>query len=389
MTGFEAYLPTRIVFGSGSLKTVGEQTRQYGKAAVVIIDRFLAESGLARKIEEALSAAGIVSYTFSEVEPNPRCSLVDQAAETYKDLNIEFIIGVGGGSSIDFAKAVAVALTHEGNVWHYVNEPGRPVGEITAKALPMIAIPTTSGTGAEMTAVSVLVNPETNVKRGLYSESLYPKMALIDPKLMVTIPSNLTATTGLDALSHALEAYISVDASAYSDMLALEAIRQIGLHLPAAVHDGANPEARSGMAWGAALAGAAIAVSGVTLVHALAHPLGGWYNIGHGEAIVMGLLPVMKRTWMLNFPKFRNIAEALGVSVYNMSPKAAAKCGVIAIGELIEETGINLRLRDFGVKEEDLDKLAGDATGYMAGCLESHPHVCNVEEVKEIYLEML
>jgi len=388
MNGFEYFLPTRVVFGPGCLSKIGKQTRCYGKKAVVVMDKFLAENGLYDKIETLLLKNDIHSFAFTDVEPNPLCSLVDKVATTFVDKNIDFIIGVGGGSSIDFAKALAVALSHDGDIWQYVNEPGRSVGQITDQTLPVVAVPTTAGTGAEMTPIAVLVNPETSVKRGLYSERLYPAIAMSDPELMVTIPAHLTATTGLDALSHAIEAYINVDANAYSDMVALEAIKQIAAHLPACVYNGSGIEARSGMAWGATLAGAAISTSGVTLVHALAHPLGGRFNIGHGDAIVMGLVPVMKRTWMLNIPKFANIAQALGVCIHNLSPKAAAKRSVTALGELIEESGLNLKLGDFGVKQTDLDELAGDATGYMAGCLESHPHVCSAEEVKNIYREM-
>ncbi|MBU2514253.1 iron-containing alcohol dehydrogenase [bacterium] len=388
MNGFDFFLPTRLIFGPGRLSEVGEQTKRFGKTAAIVIDRFLAETGLYKRIEQCLLEHGVRSFAFTGVEPNPLCSIVNQTAELFKDKNIDFVIGVGGGSSIDFAKALAVALTHDGDIWHYVNEPGRPVGEITSKTLPVVAVPTTSGTGAEMTAVSVLVNPETHVKRGLYSEKIYPVMAIIDPELMLTIPRNLTATTGIDALSHAIEAYISTDANPFSDMVAIEAMRQISDSLPAAINSGQKIEARSSMAWGSALAGIAISSSCVTLVHALAHPLGGRFNIGHGEAIAMGLIPVMRRTWMLDIPKFGKIAEALGVCTHNMSPKSAAKSSINALTELIEETGLSLRLGNFGVRQTDLDKLAEDATGYMAGCLESHPHVCSVEEVKNIFLEM-
>lgn len=389
MQGFEYYMPTRVVFKPGCISDIGEQTSQFGKTAAIVMDQFLAETGLNEQVEQALSKSNIRSITFTGVEPNPISAVVNQTAESFFHENIDFVIGIGGGSSIDFAKALAVALTHEGDIWHYVNEPGRTVGEISAKTLPVIAVPTTAGTGAEMTAVSVLVNPETSVKRGLYSEKLYPVMAIIDPELMLTIPPKLTATTGIDALSHAIEAYISVDANSFSDMVAIESIKSISTSLPAAVYDGSGIDARCGMAWGSTMAGAAISSSGVTLVHALAHPLGGRFNIGHGEAIVMGLIPVMKRSWMLNIPKFGNIAKALGVSTHNLSPKSAAKSSVHAVSELIAEAGLNLSLVEFGVKPEDLDTLAIDATSYMAGCLESHPHVCTIEEVKNIYLEML
>ena len=389
MNNFEYFLPTRLIFGSKSFDRIGEVVGGFGKKALLVTDPIMETLGVLERSRELLKSHGVEAMAFSGVIPNPTSTMINETADMFRADPPDVIVGLGGGSSIDSAKAMAVALSQTGDIWQCINEQGREVRPITATTLPVVAVPTTAGTGAEVTAVAVLVNPETMVKRGLYSEYLFPRTAVIDPELMVSAPPRLTATTGIDALSHALEACISNEVQAYTEMTALESIRAIAESLPAAVANGADLKARTTMAWGATLAGIAISNGSVTLAHALGHPLSGRFNIGHGEAIVMALPCVLRHSWMLDMEKFARIARAFGVSSAADTTKQAARKCVGALEELIADVGLNLKLREFGVKDTDIEQLAQDTTGYMAGCLAAHPKVCGIQEIAAMYREML
>jgi alcohol dehydrogenase class IV len=389
MSMFEFYLPTRLIFGEKSFNRLGETAGRFGKRALLVTDPVMDTMGVLGRAADLLKARGMDVLAFSGVLPNPTSTIINETADTFRSNLPDVVIGIGGGSSIDSAKALAVALSQEGDIWQCINEKGREVRSITASTLPVVAVPTTAGTGAEVTAVAVLVNPQTTAKRGLYSEYIFPKAAIVDPELMMSAPPRLTAATGIDALSHAIEACISKDAHAYAEMTGLAAIRYIAGSLPVAVANGSDLKARSQMAWGATLAGIAISNGDVTLVHALGHPLSGRFNIGHGEAIALGLPGVMRHSWMLDMAKFARIAEAFGVCSSGDNPRLAARKSVGAVEELLGDIGLSLRLRDFGVKEADIEDLAKDVTGYMTGCLAAHPKACSMQEIAAIYREML
>lgn len=373
MLAFEYVQPTRILFGSGKIASLGELCGSPKPNVLLVVDKVLEEQGLAGGAKDSLDAAGLSWQLFTDVLPNPTAQSVNRAVEKFKDKAIEVVVGFGGGSAIDTAKAMAVGLSHPGDIWDYVNEPNRTVQPITDKTLPIIAIPTTAGTGAESTPMAVLVNTDTQVKRALFNERIYPHQALIDPELTLTVPPGLTFSTGIDALSHAIEALISSEARAYPAMLALEAIGRIGRHLTAAVLDGSNLEARENLSYSATLAGLAIGAGEVTLPHALAHPLGGRFNIPHGDAIAMVLPEMMNASWMCNTPRFAAIARALGTAEPWDTEHQAARKSVIAIKNIYTDCGYTRKLSDYGVAQKDLEDIARDATGYMAGCLSVHP----------------
>ena len=389
MLPFEYVQPTRILFGSGKIESLGELCGSPKSTVLLVVDKVLEAQGLAAAAKQSLDAAGLTWHLFTDVLPNPTSQSVNLAVESLNDKGIEVVVGFGGGSAIDTAKAMAVGLSHTGDIWDYVNEPNRPVKPITEKTLPIIAIPTTAGTGAETTPMAVLVNTQTKVKRALYNENIYPRTALVDPRLTLTVPSGLTFSTGIDALSHAIEALISSEARAYPAMLALEAIGRIGRHLTTAVLDGGNLEARENLSFSATLAGLAIGNGEVTLPHALAHPLGGRFNIPHGDAIAMVLPEMMNASWMCNTPRFAAISRALGTAQPWDSEHQAARKSVIAIKNIYADCGYTRKLSDYGVTQKDLEDIANDACGYMAGCLSVHPRKMSAAGLIEMLERML
>lgn len=385
---FEFFLPTTIVFGSGKLSKIGKLVKPLGKRAALVSDKALAELGLVGWVREYLDESKIEVVEFTGVTPNPVSTMINDVATSMRGENIDFVVGIGGGSSIDFAKGLAVAITHEGDIWNYVNVGGKSVSQATSQALPIVAIATTSGTGSEVTPFSIVTNPETSEKCSINSDAIFPKIAVIDPELALTVPRRLTASTGIDALSHAIESYINKDAHGFTEMAAIKAMRLISVSLPVAVADGNNLQARSEMAWAATMGGIAISNGNVTLVHAMGHPISGRFDIGHGEAVALGLPAVMRHSWMLNLEKFARIAEAMGVESHGLSLKETAEKSAETVERLLAEIDLKLRLRDYNIEESDLEALAKDATGYMLGCLEAHPRVFSLEEVTEIYREM-
>ncbi|RPJ05590.1 MAG: iron-containing alcohol dehydrogenase [Deltaproteobacteria bacterium] len=389
MTGFEFCLPTRIVFGPGKLSRIGELAKPLGIKAALISDKPLTELGLVARVKQYLHERQIETVEFTEVTPNPLSTMINEVTSSMKGEKIDLVVGIGGGSPIDFAKAVAIALTHPGDIWNYIDVGGKSISYATGTVLPIIAVVTTSGTGSEVTPYSVLTNPKTSEKCGIVCDKVFPRISIVDPELTRSMPPKVTASTGVDALSHSVESYLNKDPHGYSEVAALQAIRLVSANLPTAVAAGKNLEDRSRMAWAATLAGIAISHANTTLVHAMGHPISGRFNVGHGEAMALGLPVMMRHSWMLNMEKFASIAEAMGVDTRRLSLKEAAKKSVEAMATLLEEVRLNLRLRDYGVKESDLKNLAKDATGYMIGCLESHPHKFSIEEVTEFYREML
>ena len=280
MNSFEFTMPGKIVFGAGKLAAAGTLTKQFGSRAMIVCDEWTVKNGLAGKLQNILSASGIDTVIYDGVIPNPTAALVDAGAAIAQEEKIDFVIGLGGGSSMDTAKGIAAAATHPGSIWDYA------IGEkaLTARTLPIVAITTTSGTGSHCTCFAVISNPETKQKPGM--GGVLPALAIIDPELPATMPQNLTLMTGFDVFSHAVEAYTSSLASPFSDMYAEKALTLAGQYLPRVYKDGSDMEARSGMALADTCAGIAICHAAVTVAHVIAHVIGGHYpDIAHGDAL--------------------------------------------------------------------------------------------------------
>lgn len=384
---FECYMPGKVIFGSGRIKELPEHARNLGGKAFVTSS--LKGIKVLDDILKILDDANIKYTLFSDVKPNPVSTLIDKAADIFKKEGCDYLIGIGGGSSMDFAKAVAIRASHPKDIWNYVYVPYRDTLEITDATYPVIAITTTSGTGSEVTKWAVVTNPKTYEKSFLESEYIVPKVAIVDPQLTLDLPKMLTASTGMDALSHAVESYININATPFSDMTAEQSIKIIAGYLPEAVANGHNLVAREKIAWANTLAGITIEHAGTTLVHAMGHVLGGRLAMGHGIAMALCLEPVVRYSWTSNIEKFAKLTEFLGKDTSGLTLKEAAEASSKAIKGLLMDVDLDIKLSDLGVKKDMIDEFVEDAFHYLTPMIDAHPKTPTKEEVKELYLSIL
>lgn len=370
----------KIVFGTGSFSTLTEYLSEMKvKRPLVVIDKILSKAGFKDKIVDVMDKGGYKATVFDAVEAEPRIELADKGAVMAAKGKCDGVIGIGGGSAMDCAKAIAALTANKGKAVEYLG-----LNKVPGPGLPTIMIPTTAGTGSEVTFTAVFIRKDLKKKEGMNSPYLYPDLALLDPELTLTLPPKPTATTGLDALCHAIESYTSINSSPYSEMVSLEAIQLIAANLRTCVHDGSNLEARENMLLGSLYAGLGLANAGVTAVHSLSYPLGGMYGVPHGLANTVLLPAVM----MYNLPgaleKFAIVAEAMGEVVDDLPLRESAYLAVEAVESLIEDCDIYESLADFGVKEKDFPALA-DVALTVARPLQNNPRSITKEDAIEIY----
>jgi len=379
---FEFKSPARVVFGLNVIEKLGaEITAIGGKKALLVTDPGVKKAGLVGRVEKKLKEASIGYEVFDKVEANPRLSTVHAGAAVYREQKCDLIIGIGGGSPLDAAKAIGVKATHEGSVADYTRRGGKPVQDILP---PLIAIPTTSGTGSEVTWFSVLTDPEVKSKIVIATPIIAADIALVDPGMTQTMPPEVTAFTGMDALTHAVEAYVSIKATPFSDTLALKAIELIGANLREAVGNGDNLKARSNMMLGSTIAGIAFANSSVGLVHAVAHALGGQFDIAHGIANAVMLPLVMQYNLIAAPGKYADIAYALGEDVEGLTEMESARISVEAVQELSEDIGIPTDLRKLGADPSLIDVLA-DESESQTGSYPFNPRKVKKEDVRAMF----
>jgi alcohol dehydrogenase class IV len=377
-------LPSSLTFGFGAVETVAEKAKEFGKRKILIItDKGVVAAGLLEKVLTPLEQAGVQAHIFDQIEPNPRDYTVVKAFEFAKKKECELIIGLGGGSPIDAAKAVGVLMTNPEPLQDYLRGTA-----VKNPPTPLIAIPTTSGTGSEVTQFSVVTDTERSFKAGLGSPLLIPKVAIVDPSLMESMPPSLAAATGMDALTHAVEAFVSVNSQPFSDALALHAIRLIGAFLRPSVANGSDQGARSQMAMASTLAGVAFSNAGVGLVHAMAHPLGGRFDVPHGVANAILLPSVMRFNLIARLEKFAHVAQALGEKVDGLSAVDSGRKAVETVIQLCADIGIPTRLSEVNVKAEGLPQAAADAMN-MKRAMGCNPRAVRQEEVEKLYREAL
>lgn len=372
----------KIVFGNGSLLELPGHIRDLGgKNPLIVMDQNLAKTGLQEKITGLLASEGFKFVVFNKVEPEPRIELADDGAALAQKKKCDIVIGVGGGSAMDVAKAIAVIAANKGKAVDFLG-----LNKVPKSGLPKIMIPTTAGTGSEVTFTAVFVRKNLQKKEGMNSPHLYPELALLDPELTLSLPPAPTAQTGLDALCHAIESYTSINANPMSEMFSLEAIALIAENLRTCVHDGRNIAARERMLLGSLYAGIGLANAGVTAVHSLSYPLGGKYGVGHGLANTIMLPPVMAFNLPGALEKFADIAEAMGECIDGLPDREAAYLAVDAVESLIEDCGIEASIQDFGVKQEDFAALA-DVAMTVARPLENNPRKMTKEDMIAIYAQ--
>ncbi len=377
---FSVTQPTKLRFGIDAVRDLPALVKELGGSRVfLVVDPGLQKAGLTGQITAPLDEAKMFYTIYDKVDPEPGLKLADNGLKLAKKAKADCVVGVGGGSALDVAKAVSILLTNGGKAEDYVG-----LGKIKKPGVPKIMIPTTAGTGAEVTFTAVFINEKTKSKGGMNGDPLYPEAAILDPRLTVSLPPHVTAATGIDAFTHAIEAYTSTQAHAVSDMYALEAITLISRNLPLAFANGRNLEARSGMLMGSLLGGKALATAGVGLVHAMAYPLGGMFNTPHGLANAI-LLPYVVEYNIIGAPeKYRTVAEIMGYDTEGMSEREAAASVVEAIHQLNADVGIPDSLAALDIPREKIPEMAKIALT-VTRPVENNPRVPSFDDVVEIY----
>ena len=368
-------------FGAGSRKVIAEEVAKRGyKKALIVTDKDLIKFGVADQVIAVLKDANIPYEIFDEVKPNPTVKNVKAGIAAFQAAGADFMIAIGGGSSMDTSKAIGIIINNP-EFSDVVSLEG--VANTKKKSVPVIALPTTAGTAAEVT-INYVITDEENVKKMVCVDpNDIPTLAIIDPELMLSMPRGLTASTGMDALTHAIEGLITLGAWEMSDMFETKAIEMIAKWLPKAVENPSDIEARDGMATAQYIAGMAFSNVGLGLVHGMAHPLGAYYDIPHGVANALLLPFVMEYNKEAAKAKYRTIAEAMGVDTSSMSDDEAADAAVKAVKDLAIRVRIPQHLSEIGVPESGLPTLAQAAFDDV--CTPGNPRQTNVEEILAIY----
>lgn len=377
------YIPTVNLMGIGAANEIGNQVKVLGGSRILLVtDAFLAESGMADDIKAKIEAVGAKVIVYAGAEPNPTDKNVHDGLKVFQENECDMIISLGGGSSHDCAKGIGIVATNGGNIRDYEG-----IDKSTKPMPPFIAVNTTAGTASEMTRFCIITDTDRKVKMAIVDWRVTPNVAINDPLLMVGMPPALTAATGMDALTHAIEAYVSTAATPVTDSAAVMAIKLISQNLRKAVANGQNIEARDKMAYAEFLAGMAFNNASLGYVHAMAHQLGGFYNLPHGVCNAI-LLPHVSRFNIIACPeRFADIARFMGENTEGLSVRAAADVAIEAIKQLSADVGIPTGLRELGVKEEDIEVMAENAM--KDACSLTNPRAATLEDVKEIYRQAL
>jgi alcohol dehydrogenase class IV len=381
MKSFNYFQPTEIRFGSGRLNEVGQAAARWGKRCLLVtVPEFPAFSPLYARVKDLLRNAGLAIAHFDGVIPNPTTEVITAGARLAKEHGADVVLGLGGGSSMDSAKAIAVEATHPGTAWDYLFF--REI-QPTEKTIPVLAVTTTSGTGSQVTQVAVVTNPAEKNKSALSHPILYPKVSIVDPELVRTAPADVTASTGFDVFAHAFESYINPGGSAYTDLMALEAIQSVVAYLPKAVADGGDLEARSRMAWADTLAGLCIANSGVTLPHGIGMAMSGFYpHVAHGRALAAVYPAMMRFSWQSAESEFAVVARILDPSLKTVSDSEAARRSGEAVDRFLKEIDLWTRLEDLGIPEGEVRKLA--ETSLILPDYKNHPRIASADEIFDL-----
>ncbi|MFH1489782.1 MAG: iron-containing alcohol dehydrogenase, partial [Pseudomonadota bacterium] len=370
----------KTIFGAGALERTGEECRALNASRVLLVmDRELSKRDLCERVQETLKKSRVKAFLYPEVTPEPDPRIADIGAEVAGDEKVRAVIGLGGGSTMDVAKAIAVLVTNEGKATDYIG-----LGLVKKPGLPTIMVPTTAGTGSEVTFTSVFTMRETKTKGGINSPFLYPHTAILDPELTMGLSPEVTAYTGMDALTHAVESFTSLQSHFMSETLSLRAIEQISSCLRGAVFNGKDPGCREGMMKGSYMAGLGLAMSGVGAVHALAYPLGALFDIPHGLANAVMLPYVLGYNYPGDIDKFCQIAWAMNESDEGCTDRSYASSAVRAVFELSGDIGIPETLDELGIPEEAIPEMAEAAMKVERPIL-NNPRPVTVKILEEIY----
>jgi len=354
---FDHHVPTEIRFGPGRLEEVGKTVVRFGKRCLLVtgpktgsVNHFLDH------ILGHLEDAGVSVAHFDGVIPNPTTQTIAVGSDLAVKHRADVVLGIGGGSSMDAAKAIAVEATHEGGCWEYLfYRDAKP----TEKTLPIVAVSTTSGTGSQVTQVSVVTHSATRDKSALYNSVLFPRVAIVDPEMMLSVPPAVTAATGFDTFTHAFESIIHINTSPPVELMAWDAIRLVITHLPEAIANGTNLQARTALAYADTLAGICIANAGVTLPHGIGMAIGGMYpQIAHGEALALIYPAFMRFTYSSAVEPFARLGKLFGGDLSETQDAEAAERSCDELDAFLKRIGLWMGLEEKGVAEEELKALA-------------------------------
>lgn len=377
------FIPSVNVLGKDALNdAIGDIQTLGFKTALIVTDKPLVEIGLVGEVTDKLTSAGIKSHLFDGVQPNPTTANVEAGLKLLEQNSCDFVISLGGGSPHDCAKGIALVATNGGSIKDYegLDQSAKP-------QLPLVAINTTAGTASEMTRFCIITDEERHIKMAIVDKHTTPILSVNDPELMVAKPADLTAATGMDALTHAVEAYVSIAATPITDACAIKAIELVQANLAKAVLDGQDIDARDQMAYAQFLAGMAFNNASLGYVHAMAHQLGGFYDLPHGVCNALLLPYVQQYNAQVSAGRLKDIARAMGVDVSELSDKQGADAAIKAIKRLSAAINIPQSLTELGVDPEDIPTLAKNALNDACGL--TNPKQATHEEICQIYTEAL
>ncbi len=371
-------IANKLITGKGATEKLTEEIKRLQiHNPLIVTDEILQKIGMVDQITPLLEN---VRYgIFTGVKPDPELTIVEECTKRFTEGNHDALIAIGGGSAIDIAKSVSAYSGYDGPLSELFG-----TGLVPEKGAPIIALPTTAGTGSEVTNISILSDSEAQLKKGIVSDHLLPDVAIVAPEMTVSMPKSVTAASGIDALVHAIEAYLSVHASPITDALAIQAMKMISTNLPKAYAKADNVEAREQMATASLMAGMAFGNAGVGAVHALAYPLGGRYHIAHGVSNALLLPYVMEWNKLACVERFRDIATALGEKVEHLSDADAATKAVDAMKRLCSSVNIPTGLRSFDIPEDAITAMAEDASK-VERLLKNNPRQLSKDDIEEIY----
>ncbi len=383
MTVNEFFIPSVTLIGEGACEQVPDKMKDLGgKKAFVVTDKGITSAGLTKQVTDAIENAGLTAVVYDETVPNPTDKNVHEGAEKYQKEGCDTLITLGGGSSHDCGKGIGLIVTSGGKIHDYEG-----INQATQDLPPYLAINTTAGTASEMTRFCIITDTSRHVKMAIVDWRVTPNFAIDDPVLMKGMPPHLTAATGMDALTHAVEAYVSTATTPMTDACAEKAIELIAQYLRPAVANGADMEARDRMCYAQYLAGMAFNNAVLGHVHAMAHQLGGMYDLPHGVCNAILLPHVSRFNLIARIDRFVKIAELMGENTEGLSKRDAAELAIGAIETLSQDIGIPSNLTELGVKEKDLDEMTKNAQADACGLF--NPRRPTDEEVKQIYKEAM
>ncbi len=370
----------RVWFGPGSVAKLEEEGKALGaKHTLLITDKGIRKAGLLDKALEPLRASGTEVEVYDDVDPEPPIEVLERCHDAYRKERFDWVVGLGGGSSLDVAKSMSVLLTNEGNARDYLG-----IDLVPKPGAPSLLIPTTAGTGAEATPNAIFSIEEEKVKKAIVTSHIIPRVAILDPDLTLGLPPAQTAASGVDALTHCLETYVALNATPISEMFSLEGMRLIANSIRRAVANGRDPNARADMLLGSYYGGVCLAGASAGAIHALSYPLGGRYHVPHGISNAMLFPHVMEFNYVADLEKFATIAQVLGEEVEGLSLREAAEASVSAVHTLCEDVGVPTTLRELNVDPSAIPELA-EAAALITRLLDFNPRRMTKDDIIQVY----